>query len=149
MQYWVKDCLTPVLDAVPLIAPWQIIGVGDSIYAIHVIILEGIMIVNLLPEIMKRKGMSIRELSRQTDITYTTIRAFYHGERRSIQLEVLDAVCESLKLQPGEIFRFLRQEEPPSESQIEHMIDNIFQKDNQKIAGPRTGSGSEDWITWE
>lgn len=63
------------------------------------------MIDNQLPAIMAEKGVSIRELSRVTGITYTTIRAMYHGQRRSVQLEVLDAVCAALDVQPGDIYR--------------------------------------------
>ena len=63
------------------------------------------MLVNQLPQIMEQKGVSIRRLSRLTGITYTTIRAMHHGQRRSVQLEVLDAVCEVLEVQPGDIYR--------------------------------------------
>ena len=44
------------------------------------------MIVNHLPAILASRSISIRELARLTGITYTTIRAVYHGERRSVQL---------------------------------------------------------------
>ena len=62
------------------------------------------MIVNRLPYWMDRKKISIRQLSRRTGITYTTIRAVYHSERRSVQLEVLDAICQVLDIQPGDIY---------------------------------------------
>ena len=64
------------------------------------------MIVNRLPDIMNQKGVSIRELSRTTGITYTTIRGVYHGERRSVQLDVLDAICQTLNVQPGDIYKY-------------------------------------------
>lgn len=63
------------------------------------------MLENQLPAIMAQKRVSIRELSRQTGITYTTVRAIYHGERRSIQLKVLEAICRALQVQPGDIYR--------------------------------------------
>ena len=62
------------------------------------------MLVNQLPHLMNQRQVSIRQLSRATGITYTTIRAVYHGQRRSVQLEVLDAICEALQVQPGDIF---------------------------------------------
>ncbi len=65
------------------------------------------MIHNHLPVIMDQEGVSIRELSRVTGIAYTTIRAMYHGQRRSVQLEVLDAVCAALNVQPGDIYRWV------------------------------------------
>jgi putative transcriptional regulator len=61
------------------------------------------MITIRLPEIMRRRSISIRELSRVTGITYTTVRAVYHGQRRSIQLSVLDAICQALEVQPGDV----------------------------------------------
>jgi putative transcriptional regulator len=62
------------------------------------------MIVNHLPALLARKGMSIRELGRQTGITYTTVWALVHGRRASVQLDVLDAVCVALQVQPGDIY---------------------------------------------
>ena len=64
------------------------------------------MVINRLPAVMAQKKISIRELSRQTGITYTTIRAVYHGERRSVQYDVLDAICRVLQIQPGDIFKY-------------------------------------------
>jgi putative transcriptional regulator len=63
------------------------------------------MLINRLPAIMAEQGMSIRQLSRETGITYTTVRAVYHGERRSIQLEVLEEICRVLAVQPGDIYQ--------------------------------------------
>ncbi len=63
------------------------------------------MITNLLPELMAQRGISIRQLSRDTDITYSTIWALVHSQRRSVQLEVLDAVCAALDVQPGDIYQ--------------------------------------------
>lgn len=77
---------------------------NDSVYAI--IYLEGSMLINRLPELLEQREISIRQLSRDTGVTYTTIWALYHGQRRSVQLEVLDAVCEVLRVQPGEIYRY-------------------------------------------
>lgn len=65
------------------------------------------MIINRLPGIMGRKKVSMRELSRETGITYTIIRDVYHSQRRSVQLEVLDKICRTLDVQPGDIFVFV------------------------------------------
>ena len=62
------------------------------------------MIVNRLPQILAEQGLSIRELARRTGVTYSTIWAVVHGERRSVQLEVLEAICLVLATQPGEIY---------------------------------------------
>lgn len=63
------------------------------------------VLVNYLPQILKRKDISIRELARRTGVTYTTIRAVVQSERRSIQLEVLEAICSVLDVTPGDIYR--------------------------------------------
>jgi DNA-binding Xre family transcriptional regulator len=63
------------------------------------------MITNRLPDLVAAKGISIRQLARDTGVTYSTIWAMVHGRRRSVQLEVLDAVCEALNVQPGDIYQ--------------------------------------------
>ncbi len=62
------------------------------------------MIVNRLPQKLAEQGLSIRELARRTGVTYSTIWAVVHGERRSVQLEVLEAICLVLTIQPGDIY---------------------------------------------
>ena len=66
---------------------------------------EGTRLDNRLPEILANRKMSIRELSRETDITYTMIRDAVQGGRQSIKYEVLDAICEVLDVQPGDIYK--------------------------------------------
>jgi putative transcriptional regulator len=73
------------------------------------------MLVNHLPYLMQQKGLSIRELSRQTGITYTTIRAVYHGDRRSVQLDVIDSICRILQVQPGDIYKYYQDESVAAE----------------------------------
>jgi len=109
------------------------------------------MIVNMLPDLMKQEEVSIRELSRLTGVTYTTIRAVYHGERRSIKLDVLEAICKALELQPGDIYRFVPSGQsppvagakPPSR---QTMIQKV--KGPKKLSKASTG-GSDAWVTWE
>lgn len=65
------------------------------------------MIVNRLPDLMGQKGISIRKLSSMTGVTYTTIRAVYHSERRSVQLAVIEAICQAMEIQPGDIYVYV------------------------------------------
>ena len=109
------------------------------------------MIVNLLPELMKDKDVSIRELSRLTGVTYTTIRALHNGERSSVKLEVLDAICETLNLQPGDIFRYTAPGEPlpkaiPQPPLVESAPKPSRRKQKTSKAPP---GGSDAWVTWE
>jgi putative transcriptional regulator len=123
---------------------------SDSLLAIDSCKMEIKMIVNMLPELMQIRGLSIRELSRRTGVTYTTIRAVYHGERRSIKLDVLDAICQSLGVQPGEIFKFV----PPGgslpetgpEQPAKPPVDREKRPQGKTIDLP---GGSDAWVTWD
>jgi putative transcriptional regulator len=106
------------------------------------------MIVNLLPMLMEQHELSIRELSRRTGVTYTTIRAVYHGQRRSVNLDVLDAICLSLNVQPGDIFMYL----PPGQAFDEELTRESLPESNIKRSKPgheKIPGGSDGWITWE
>lgn len=69
--------------------------------------IDGTRIDNRLPELLANRKMSIRELSRETGITYTMIRDAYHGERQSIKFDLLEAICKVLDVQPGDIYEFV------------------------------------------
>lgn len=108
------------------------------------------MIVNRLPELLEQKEISIRTLAKDTGVTYSTIWAMVHGRRRSVQLEVLDAVCEVLSLQPGDIYRRFEAGEPsltaaavertsPKESESEVVVE-------QKKVAKRTAAN--EWRSW-
>lgn len=73
--------------------------------------IEGTRIDNRLPALMGERKMSIRELSRQTGITYSMLWDVYHGERQSIKYEVLDAICRVLEVGPGDIFEYVPENE--------------------------------------
>jgi putative transcriptional regulator len=106
------------------------------------------MIHNDLPAIMDRKGISIRQLSRLTGITYTTIRAMVQGQRRSIQLEVLDAVCEALDIQPGDIYRrVVRVETPPPVQQNLALSPPAARAERQTQPAVHQDAGG-DWRAW-
>ena len=93
------------------------------------------MIVNRLPLILKQRGLSIRALSRLTGITYTTIRAVYHSQRRSVQIEVMDALCRVLDIQPADIYKYY-----PDESAT--MADDSAIEEEMELIEERPESGS-------
>ncbi len=97
------------------------------------------MIVNRLPRLMAQKKLSIRELSRLTGITYTTIRGVYHSERRSVQLDVLDAICQILAVQPGEIYLYV----PEGDDMVEPSADLPSQPE------PRHGQSNQTPVVYE
>jgi DNA-binding Xre family transcriptional regulator len=106
------------------------------------------MITNLLPRLLSQEGISIRQLARDTGITYTTIWAMVHGERRSVQLEVLDAVCAVLDVQPGDIYRRMPSElelasTPRNQPAAERKVDT-----ESVPAEPGPTKAKEEWRTW-
>jgi putative transcriptional regulator len=114
-----------------------------------------IMVVNRLPFILKQKGLSIRELSRRTGITYTTVRAVYHGDRRSVQIVVMDSICRVMKIQPGDIFIYYPDESAArsAESEIlanlEHFEDpRETGSTNGSASRPRNDSQDKSWHVW-
>ena len=108
------------------------------------------MIINRLPQLMAQKGISIRQLSQLTAVTYTTIRAIYHSERRRVQLEILGAICQALGIQPGDIYQYvpegLAYREPIQ--QAERMNDRTSQPDKTEDPHPRTKPKNNDWRNW-
>jgi putative transcriptional regulator len=105
------------------------------------------MIVNRLPSVLAEQQISIRKLSRLTGITYTTVRALYHHERRSVQFEVLDAICRTLSVQPGDIFGYATQEdEDPLDSESGPQVSTPLHAEPPKVGRMNT---NDSWITWE
>ena len=64
------------------------------------------MITNKLSEILGRKRMTMAELSRKTDIGYSTIQRLYYDRLQSVEIAVLDRLCIALDCSPNDIFSF-------------------------------------------
>jgi putative transcriptional regulator len=108
-----------------------------------------VMIVNDLPRLMRARGLSIRELCRRTGITYTTVRAVYHGERRSVQYEVLDAICEALQVQPGELLHYAPDGTPDQEMLSPAQTVPAPEPVSESGAPGRPPAKSRLWNVWE
>ncbi len=111
--------------------------------------------VNRLPFILKQKGLSIRELSRLTGITYTTVRAVYHGNRRSVQIVVMDSICRVMKIQPGDIFIYYPDESAAQSAEDEILADlerfadqNSTGSSNSNTNRPKVDSQDQGWHVW-
>lgn len=113
------------------------------------------MIVNRLPFVLKEQGLSIRELSRRTGITYTTIRAVYHSDRRSVQIEVIDSLCREMGIQPGDIYTYYPNESEAQAAVVEITSANLRQT-NSPVAGGKNGRShsrriaerDDNWHVW-
>jgi len=63
------------------------------------------IIVNLDVMLAKRK-MSLTELSEKVDITISNLSILKTGKAKAIRFSTLDAICEALDCQPGEILEY-------------------------------------------
>lgn len=61
-------------------------------------------IVNNIGEIVRQRGMKIKEFAEEAGLAYNTAHDLYTGRFSRIGLEVLDKVCRVLEVQPGELF---------------------------------------------
>lgn len=89
-----------------------------------------------------------------TDITYTTVRAVYHGGRRSVQLDVLDSICRALEIQPGDIYQYYQNESAVNSTVIpapDPQISRKFVRSSDSNANryqSTVGSQDPDWRVW-
>jgi len=68
------------------------------------------IIVNLDVMLAKRK-MSLTELSEKVDITMSNLSILKTGKARAIRFSTLEAICEALECQPGDILEYQEGEE--------------------------------------
>ncbi len=63
------------------------------------------IIVNLDVMMAKRK-MSLNELSEKVDITLSNLSILKTGKAKAIRFTTLEAICEALDCQPGDILEY-------------------------------------------
>ena len=63
------------------------------------------IVVNLDVMMAKRK-MSLNELSEKVDITLANLSILKTGKAKAIRFSTLDAICQSLGCQPGDILEY-------------------------------------------
>lgn len=64
------------------------------------------IVVNL-DVMMARRKMSLNELSEKVDITLSNLSVLKTGKAKAIRFSTLEAICQALKCQPGEILEFV------------------------------------------
>jgi len=67
------------------------------------------IIVNLDVMLAKRK-MSLTELSNKVGITMANLSILKKGRGKAIRFSTLNAICDALECQPGDIFEFRSEE---------------------------------------
>lgn len=65
------------------------------------------IIINLDVELAKKK-MSLTELSEKVGITMSNLSNLKTGKARAIRFSTLEAICEALQCQPGDILEYRR-----------------------------------------
>jgi len=68
------------------------------------------IIVNLDVMLAKRK-MSLTELSEKIDLTISNLSILKTGKAKAIRFSTLEAICEALDCQPGDILEYQTEEE--------------------------------------
>lgn len=63
------------------------------------------IIINLDVMLAKRK-MSLTELSEKVDITMANLSILKTGKAKAIRFSTLDAICQTLVCQPGDILEY-------------------------------------------
>lgn len=61
------------------------------------------MIRNKLRVLLADRRISMSELAKMTNLHYTTINRFEKEGQQRLNMKAMDAVCEALEIQPGDI----------------------------------------------
>lgn len=57
---------------------------------------------------LARRKMSVTELSERVGITLANLSILKNGKAKAIRLSTLNAICEALECQPGDILEYNR-----------------------------------------
>ena len=63
-------------------------------------------IVITLDDMLHDRRMTLTELAERVDMTLANLSILKTGKARAIRFSTLDAICEALSCQPGDILRF-------------------------------------------
>ena len=59
-----------------------------------------------LDKLLAERGMTLNELANRAGITVVNLSVLKNGRARAIRFSTLEAICETLDCQPGEILEF-------------------------------------------
>ena len=59
---------------------------------------------------LARRKMSVTELTEKVGITMANISILKNGKAKAIRLSTLEAICEALDCQPGDILEYRREQ---------------------------------------
>ncbi|WKA52651.1 helix-turn-helix transcriptional regulator [Planococcus liqunii] len=69
------------------------------------------MIINIDVMLAKRK-MSVTELSERVGITMANLSILKNGKAKAVRLSTLEAICQALDCQPGDLLEYRSEERP-------------------------------------
>ena len=72
------------------------------------------MILNHFPVILAQKRLRVADVVRATGMSKTTLHKLYNGDSVRVDLETLDKLCETLDVQVGDIFEYVKDGEGDS-----------------------------------
>ena len=55
---------------------------------------------------LAKRKMSLTELSRAVDVSLPNLSILKTGKAKAVRFSTLDAICEALECQPGDILRY-------------------------------------------
>ncbi|HAX95651.1 MAG TPA: transcriptional regulator [Prolixibacteraceae bacterium] len=61
-----------------------------------------------LDVMMAKRKMSLNELSSKVDITLSNLSLLKTGKAKAIRFSTLEAICQALDCQPGDILEYVR-----------------------------------------
>ena len=64
-----------------------------------------------LDDVLHARRMTLTELSERVDITLANLSILKTGKAKAIRFSTLEALCETLDCQPGEILTFMKKGE--------------------------------------
>ncbi len=64
-----------------------------------------------LDVMLARRKMSVTELTEKVGITMANLSILKNGKARAIRFSTLDAICQALDCQPGDILEYRSKEE--------------------------------------
>jgi putative transcriptional regulator len=64
-----------------------------------------------LDDMLSARGMTLTGLSQAVDITMANLSILKTGKAKAVRFSTLEAICRVLECQPGDILRFVEEEE--------------------------------------
>ena len=65
-----------------------------------------------LDDVLHARRMTLTDLSEKIGITLPNLSVLKTGKARAIRFSTLDAICEALQCQPGELLEFTTERQP-------------------------------------